>query len=260
MGENALAGSISVSGIKRVLILGGTTEASLLVRRLADDHRNLDVILSFAGRTVAPQYASKQVRIGGFGGAEGLASYLRHELIDIMIDATHPFAARMRWNAAAACSDAGIPRLRLERGPWQQHAGDIWHIVPDIDQASAALAWSQRIFLTIGRQELAAFEGYANKWFLVRAIEPPDLDPSLPGELLLARGPFSIEGELDLLTTRRIDTIVSKNSGGNATEAKLIAARHLGIKVVMVERPPNPPGPLVRSVAATLDWLGQVVS
>lgn len=249
-----------MNAIQRILILGGTTEASILVRRLADQDQNLDVILSFAGRTAAPHHTSRNVRIGGFGGAEGLARYLRRENIDAVIDATHPFAARMRWNAMEACSAENIPRLRLERGPWLRHAGDLWHEVPDIDQASAALAWSQRIFLTIGRQELAAFEGYAAKWFLIRAIEPPDLDPPLPGEILLARGPFTVESELELLTTRRIDTIVSKNSGGSATEAKLIAARQLGIKVVMVERPPNPPGPLVSRVDEALDWLGQFVS
>lgn len=249
-----------MSAIHRVLILGGTTEASVLVRRLAEQYPNLEAILSFAGRTAAPQHTSGNVRIGGFGGAEGLVRYLRRENIDAIIDATHPFAARMRWNAAEACDVANIPRLRLERRPWLRHAGDIWHEVPDIDQASAALAWSQRIFLTIGRQELAAFEGYTAKWFLIRAIEPPELAPPLPGEILLARGPFTVEGEIDLLTTRRIDTIVSKNSGGSATEAKLIAARQLGIKVVMVERPPNPPGPLVPSLAEALDWLRQFVS
>ena len=243
----------------KVLILGGTTEASALVRRLAADSR-YHPILSFAGRTRTPELPSCEVRIGGFGGVDGLASYLRREAIDLVIDATHPFAARMRWNAAQACADRSIPRLRLERGPWRQQAGDLWQLVPNIDQASAALAWSQRIFLTIGRQDLAAFGGHENKWFLVRAIEPPDVEPPLPGELLLARGPFTEDDEIELLTTWRIDTLVSKNSGGAATRAKITAARRLGIKVVMVERPPNPPGPLVDGVADALTWLDQFVS
>ena len=245
---------------RRVLILGGTTEASALVKRLAADSQQFHPILSFAGRTREPELPNCETRIGGFGGADGLTSYLRTEAIDIVIDATHPFAARMRWNAAEACRNTDIPRLRLERGPWRQQAGDLWQLVPDIDQASAALAWSQRIFLTIGRQEVAAFGGYENKWFLVRAIEPPDLDPPLPGELLLARGPFSVDDEIELLTMWRIDTVVSKNSGGAATEAKITAARRLGIKVVMVERPVNPPGPRVETVAETLSWLGQFAS
>jgi precorrin-6A/cobalt-precorrin-6A reductase len=241
------------------LILGGTTEASALVRRLAADSR-FHPILSFAGRTRTPELPDCEVRIGGFGGADGLASYLRKEAIDVVIDATHPFARRMRWHAAGACRDRNIPRLRLEREAWRQQAGDLWQLVPDIDQASAALAWSQRIFLTIGRQELAAFGGYENKWFLVRAIDPPDLDPPLPGELLLARGPFSVEDEIELLTRWRIDTVVSKNSGGSATEAKITAARRMGLKVVMVERPANPPGPCVETVPQALAWLNQFAS
>lgn len=248
-----------MSAAKRVLILGGTTEASTLVRRLAADARFCP-ILSFAGRTQPPKAEGYEIRVGGFGGAQGLAAYLRRETINAVIDATHPFAARMRWNVAEACSDGGVPRLRLERGPWRQQAGDLWHLVPDMDQASAALAWSQRIFLTIGRQDLAAFAGYDNKWFLVRAIEPPDLDPPLPGETILARGPFTIEDEIELINLWRIDTIVSKNSGGSATEAKITAARRLGIKVVMVDRPSNPDGPLVETVAEAAAWLAQFAS
>jgi precorrin-6A/cobalt-precorrin-6A reductase len=246
--------------VRRVLILGGTTESSALVRRLSADSDRFHPILSLAGRTSTPELPECEYRIGGFGGPGGLARYLRLEAIDIVIDATHPFAARMRWNAAEACQETNTPRLRLERRPWEQHAGDLWHLVPDIDQAAAALVWSQRIFLTIGRQELAAFGGYENKWFLIRAIEPPDLDPPLPGELILARGPFSEDDEIELLSMWRIDTVVSKNSGGAATEAKITAARRLGIKVVMVERPPNPPGPLVETVPLAIAWLDQSVS
>lgn len=245
---------------KRLLILGGTTEASALVRRLGSETARFHTILSFAGRTAIPHVPNCEVRIGGFGGATGLSHYLRDADVDAVIDATHPFAARMRWNVAEACAERNLPRLRLERGPWRQQAGDLWQLVPDMDQASAALVWSQRIFLTIGRQDLAAFSGYEHKWFLIRAIEKPDLDPPLPGELLLARGPFTVEDEIELINVWRIDTIVSKNSGGGATEAKITAARRLGIKVVMVERPPNPAGPLVETVAEAHDWLDQLAS
>jgi precorrin-6A/cobalt-precorrin-6A reductase len=245
---------------KRLLILGGTTEASALVRRLGSEAEHVHTILSFAGRTAIPQVPNCEVRIGGFGGVDGLSRYLRDERIDAVIDATHPFAARMRWNVFEACTERDIPRLRLERGPWRPQAGDLWLSVPNMDQASAAIAWSQRIFLTIGRQELAAFSGYEHKWFLVRAIEKPDLVPPLPGEILLARGPFTVEDEIELINTWRIDTIVSKNSGGEATEAKITAARRLGIKVVMVERPPNPAGRLVETVAEACAWLDQLRS
>jgi precorrin-6A/cobalt-precorrin-6A reductase len=244
---------------RKVLILGGTSEASALVRRLASDSR-FHPIVSFAGRTRTPTMAGYEIRVGGFGGPDGLSSYLRREAIDIVIDATHPFARRMRWNAAEACADRNVPRLRLERAPWQQQAGDLWHLVPDIDQAAAALAWSSRIFLTIGRRDLAAFDGYERKWFLIRAIDPPDIKPPLPGEIVLARGPYDVEHEIELINTWRIDTIVSKNSGGAATEAKIIAARRLGIKVVMIERPPNPDGARAESVEDALGWLDQIVS
>jgi precorrin-6A/cobalt-precorrin-6A reductase len=249
---------------RRILILGGTTEASALVRRLAFDSR-FHSIVSFARRTSMPGTPDCEVRIGGFGGPDGLSSYLRREAIDIVIDATHPFARHMRWNAAEACTDRNIPRLRLERAPWQQQAGDLWHLVPDIDQAAAALAWSQRIFLTVGRRDLGAFDGYERKWFLIRAVDPPGfdsygLDPPLLGEVLRTRGPYTVESEIELINTRRIDTIVSENSGGGATEAKITAARRLGIKVVMVERPPNPDGPLLKTVEDALAWLAQITS
>ncbi len=245
---------------RRVLILGGTAEASALVRRLPLDSHQFHPILSFAERPRGPESPKCEVRIGGFGGTDGLVNYLRKEAIDSVIDATHPFARHMRWNAAEACAEANIPRLRLERAPWTQHAGDLWQLVPDIDQASAALAWSQRIFLTIGHRDVEAFGGYENKWFLVRASAPPDLDLALPGELLLAPGPVSEADEIELLTMWRIDTVVSRNGGGAAMNAKITAARRLGIKVVMVERPPNPPGARVETVEQALAWLDQSVS
>lgn len=240
---------------RRVLILGGTSEASALVKRLCAAPLRFQPILS-----LVEQPRECEIRIGRFGSTEELASYLRKEAIDMVVDATHPFSAGMRWDAAEACGELNIPRLRLERAPWRQQAGDLWQLVPDIDQASAALAWSRRIFLTLSSQDLAAFEGYENKWFLVRPTDPPVLASPLPGELLLARGPFSVEDEIELLAMWRIDTVVAQNSGGGTSEAKIVAARRLGIKVVMIERPANPPGPLVASIEDALSWLDQSVS
>lgn len=249
-----------MANAKRVLVLGGTTEASGLVHALANRATDFHIILSLAGRTRSPQLPSCEVRVGGFGGAAGLADYLNAGQIDLVVDATHPFAARMRWNAATACARASVPRLRVERPAWAPQPGDIWQSADSLGHAAKLLDGSQRIFLTIGRQELASFAHRTDKWFLVRAIDPPTLAPPLPGELLLARGPFSVKDEIDLMTSRSIDTVVSKNSGGSATEAKLGAARHLGIPVVMVERPPNPDGPRGETVADALNWLNQFVS
>ncbi|MFI4987757.1 MAG: cobalt-precorrin-6A reductase [Alphaproteobacteria bacterium] len=240
---------------KRILLLGGTTEASLLARRLAARGNEWDVVISFAGRTAAPDVLPGRRRVGGFGGAEGLARYLRDESIGALIDATHPFAARMPWNAAAACSAAGVPRVRLERAPWRQEPGDVWHIVPDLAAASDSLGRAERIFLTIGRQELAPFARHEDKWFLVRSIEPPVPLPLRRAEVLLARGPFVVEDEVRLLAEHRIDTLVSKNSGGTATAAKLAAARRLGLPIVMVERSPKPAGSRAETVEAALAWL-----
>lgn len=245
---------------RRVLILGGTPEASALVKRLRAAPLRFQPILSLVEQPRTAEPRECEIRIGGFGGADELSNYLRREAIDIVVDATHPFSARMRWYAAEACREADIPRLRLEREPWRQQAGDLWQLVPDIDQASAALAWSRRIFLTLSSQDLAAFDGYENKWFLVRTTEPPVLASPLPGELLLARGPFSVEDEIELVAMWRIDTLVAQNSGGGTSEAKIVAARRLGIKVVMIERPSNPPGPLVVSIEEALSWLDQSFS
>lgn len=236
---------------RRILILGGTGEASALARRLA---RRFDVTSSLAGRTAAPVRPEGQLRIGGFGGADGLARYVRAERTDAVIDALHPFAARMPWNAEAACRAAGVPLVRVERPAWTEAPGDRWVHVPDLAAAAAALAGSERIFLTTGRQELAPFAGLAGKWFLVRSIEPPGPLP-FAGESVLARGPFTIAGEEALMRRFAIDTLVTKNSGAGATAAKLAAARALGLATVMVERPPKPPVPTVADPDAAVSWL-----
>lgn len=243
----------------RVLILGGTSEASALAGALdaTDDH---DVVTSFAGRTASPVLPPGRTRIGGFGGTNGLVRYLRTEHIDALIDATHPFAAVMPWHAHDAGAAAAVPRLRLYRPGWTAHAGDRWHRVTDLSAAASLLTGlgSKRVFLTTGRKELVPFAGRSDVWFLIRSIETPDMPPGMTAEILLARPPFTVHNERQLLRAHNIDTLVTKDSGAVGTAAKLVAARELGIGVVMVERPPQPPGPLVATVSEARDWLASL--
>ncbi len=240
----------------KLLILGGTAEARELAER-AVAFPGLSVITSFAGRTSARQTPPGDVRIGGFGGVEGLADYLRARAIDMVIDATHPFAAEISANAAAACEDTNIPRLMIVRPEWPRDADDCWIDVADIAGAAAAAAdHGRRIFLSVGRQELDRFADAAGLWFLARMIEPPE-PPTGPAhmEIIAARGPFRLDDELRLLRDHRVDCLVSKNSGGAATHAKIIAARALGLPVIMVARPPAPEGECVADTDAALGWL-----
>lgn len=240
----------------RVLVLGGSTEASELARRVAPPD-TYDVTVSYAGRTRERVSTPGNVRVGGFGGAAGLAQYLRSARVDVLVDATHPFAAHMPHHAAEACRTTGVPRLRVCRPPWQALDGDRWHEVGDLDAAARALEQlgSHRVFLTTGRQELAPFARVRDAWFLVRAIEPPDAMPLERASVVLARGPFDEESELALMTGHRVDVLVTKNSGGTAAAAKIAAARALGLPVVMVVRPPLPEGPHVATVDEALAWL-----
>ncbi len=241
----------------RLLILGGTTEARLLAERLAG-HPGYAATLSLAGRTSAPLPQAVPVRIGGFGGAAGLAAYLRAEQIDALVVATHPFAARIAANAAAAARETGLPAVILVRAPWQPEPGDDWRAVPDLAGLVAALgAAPRRILVTIGRQEAAVFAAAPQHTYWFRSIEPivPALD--LPdATYLLERGPFTVEAEIALMREHRIDLLVSKNSGGAATRAKLDAARALGLQVLMVSRPAPCGLPEVESIEAVLDFLG----
>jgi precorrin-6A/cobalt-precorrin-6A reductase len=247
--------------MKRLLILGGTGDAVELTR-LAIDLPGLEVITTLAGRTRSPNAVTGKVRIGGFGGEAGLVEYLQTEKIDLLIDATHPFAAQISGNAAGAAQNVGIPWLMLIRPAWERLPTDDWIEVDSIETAVTSLpATAERIFLTIGRQQLAPFASLTDRWCLIRSIDPPD--PSIllpPGKLLFDRGPFSLEQELQLLRDYLIDTIVSKNSGGDATYAKIIAARELSLPVVMIKRPIVPDGEKVRDVASAIEWLLDRVS
>ncbi|TGS16882.1 cobalt-precorrin-6A reductase [Mesorhizobium sp. M2E.F.Ca.ET.209.01.1.1] len=243
----------------RILILGGTTEARQLAGRLAR-RKDFSVTLSLAGRTESPVAQGVPVRVGGFGGAEGLAAYLRDEQVDLLIDATHPYAARISANATEAAERAGVPILALRRPGWEPVAGDRWTMVDSVAEAASALGTaSRRVFLAIGRQEAGAFEAAPQHGYLIRSVDPVDPKLAVPDALyLLARGPFAEADERALLERHGIDAIVSKNSGGEATYGKIAAARALGIEVVIIRRPPLPDVPSAETVdalAAKVDHL-----
>lgn len=243
---------------RTVLILGGTTEARALAEELCRDS-GLRIISSLAGRTLAPRLPPGETRLGGFGGIGGLVGYLREHKVDAVVDATHPFAARMGWNAARACPAAGVDLLRLERPAWTPSPDDHWIEIDDWDEAAAHLGHAaSRVLLAIGRQELGTFTALAHPWFLVRMVSPPDPPPVfVNGRLILARGPFTTEAERRLLESERIDTIVCKNSGGR-TDAKLEAARALGLRVVMRRRPLRPATETVATIDQAIAWIRTV--
>ncbi len=222
----------------RVLVLGGTSEASALATLIAK-RQDIEALMSFAGRTKAPATPPIPWRSGGFGGAQGLALYLEAKRIDVLVDATHPFAEQISRNAEAAAQKYGLPLIILSRPAWTREAGDRWIDVPDIARAAAALGCeSRRVFLAIGRLQIAIFEAAPQHFYLIRSIEP--VAPSLPCyRVIEARGPFDADAEERLLHDEMIDVIVTKNSGSAAVFGKIVAARRLGVPVVMIERPPN---------------------
>jgi precorrin-6A/cobalt-precorrin-6A reductase len=240
----------------RVLILGGTTEASALAGRIAGDPR-LAPILSLAGRTSHPRAQPVATRVGGFGGVEGLVRFLRAEAIDGVVDATHPYADQMSAHAVAACRDSGVPLASLVRPEWQAAPGDRWQVVASAEAAADALGpTARRVFLSLGRQDLHVFATAPQHHYLARLIERPEqaiLPPVL--RLIQARGPFDAEAERLLLADERIDVLVSKNSGGTATYAKVEAARALGLPVVMIARPHKPAGVAMTDIDAVARWL-----
>lgn len=238
----------------RALILGGTSEARALAAVLTA-RPDVSVTSSLAGRVRDPALPAGAVRSGGFGGAEGLAAYLLSEQVDVLIDATHPYAVGISTSAASASTRSGVPLLAIRRPPWQQQAGDRWTTVPDLPGARSAIEAIGRIFLTTGRTSLAAFADVASAWFLVRTVdEPTDAVPARM-TLLLDRGPYTVAGERTLMLEHRVEVLVTKNSGGSMTRAKIIAARELGLPVVMVDRPRLPDVPAVSTVDEAVAWL-----
>ncbi|MFF0771572.1 cobalt-precorrin-6A reductase [Nonomuraea wenchangensis] len=252
--------------MRRVLILGGTAEARALAAELAADPA-LRVVSSLAGRVSNPRLPVGEVREGGFGGAEGLAAWLTRERVDVLVDATHPFAERMTASAAAASAATGVPLLALRRPGWQEGPGDDWLRVGSLRAAADLLVsgdWRAgapapgvvRVFLTTGRRSLPVFAPLPGVWLLARSVDPPE--PPVPANayVLLDRGPYTVEGERALIREHRLDVLVTKDSGGRMTTAKLVAAREAGLPVIMVDRPPPPAGVrTVDSVAAAVAWV-----
>ncbi len=244
--------------MKRVLILGGTQEGYALAERLAD-LAGLEIISSLAGRTLTPRKPMGQMRSGGFGGAEGLAQYLRDERIAHLVNATHPFADQISANAVAAAQATGVPLLRLLRPAWQARAEDRWIMAGDMAEAAALCRREGgRIFLTTGSNDLKAFAEIRNAHFVVRVVDAPEVMPLHDCVTITARGPFSLADELALMSEHHVNLLVTKNSGGDATSAKLEAARKLGLPVIMVQRPAialDPRSPVADSVDAAIAHL-----
>jgi len=239
--------------MQRVLVLGGTTEASSLAQALAA--RYVDAVFSYAGRTNAPLPQPLPTRVGGFGGVAGLHAWLIAERITHVIDATHPFAAQMSHNAIAACAAANVALLGFERPPWGGFPG--CQTVGDIAGAVAALPQTPaRVFLAIGKQNLAAFAAKPWHHYLLRLVDAPGALPLPDADAVVARGPFTLQGDLDLLRAHRITHIVAKNAGGSGARAKIDAAQVLGLPVILVARPDLPLRQVAGSVPEVLHWLG----
>ena len=239
----------------RILLLGGTTEASALAKTLAET--GADAVFSYAGRTAKPVSQPLPTRVGGFGGVEGLAEYLRTESITHVIDATHPFAAQMSTNAVHACEAAGVPLCAFERPAWQAGEGDHWVHADTIEEAVTALPDTPaRVFLAIGKQNLSQFAAKPQHHYLLRLVDAPEADLPLQHTTVeIARGPFDVAGDTALMQRHAVTHVVAKNAGGAGAAAKLTAARSLNLPVIMIGRPQVPERPVLGSVAEVLAWL-----
>jgi precorrin-6A/cobalt-precorrin-6A reductase len=248
--------------VTRVLLLGGTGEARALAALLAG-RASIELTSSLAGRVRDPALPVGAVHIGGFGGVDGLGEYLLSTSTDLVIDATHPFAAGISANAAAAASRLGVPLLVLQRPGWIEGPDDVWHRVRSVEAAATMLDYlsppGSTVLLTHGRRELAPFAGDDLRHYLIRAVDPPEGELPPNHSVLLSRGPYTLNGERELMLSEGVGTLVTKDSGGSMTEAKLIAARELGVDVVMIDRPPLPEPSsavaVVDSVSAALGWI-----
>jgi precorrin-6A/cobalt-precorrin-6A reductase len=236
-----------------ILILGGTAEARQLAAALVADR--VAVISSLAGRVNTPNLPAGRVRVGGFGGPDGLADYLRREQVSAVVDATHPFAATMTKNAVQAASLMGAALVRLERPGWREHpSSHSWTWVTDAAAARAAAEPARRPFLTTGRQSLPDFLPWADRRVLVRLVDPPNASLPQRWKIILSRGPYSYAAERTILSEHDIDVILTKDSGGAHTVAKLDAADDLGIRVVIIARPQPPPVLILRTVSEAVAW------
>jgi precorrin-6A/cobalt-precorrin-6A reductase len=240
---------------RHLLILGGTAEARSLAHALATNS-DWSVTTALAGRTLTPVHPPGVVRIGGFGGAEGLARFLREQEVSALVDATHPFARQISANAVEAARETGVQLLRLERPAWEPLPGDRWSMVDDWAAAQPLLPGGARVFLGIGLGEAAAFAGRGDLWFLLRAVDPPASPVALSQfQLVLGRGPFEVEAEIELLSDFGISHVATKNSGGSGAYAKLEAARRLHLPVIMKHRPVLPPARTASDAVQVLQWI-----
>ena len=239
----------------RVLLLGGTTEASALAQRMAQTA--IDAVFSYAGRTDNPIEQPLPTRTGGFGGVQGLADYIAAENITHVVDATHPFAAQISGNAIAACKMTNTPLIAFQRAPWVAQLGDHWVYAADTEAAVAALPDTPaRIFLAIGKQTLAAFAAKPQHFYLLRLVDAPDADLPLPNaKVIIDRGPFNLKGDTALLRSHAITHVVAKNAGGKGASAKLQAARELQMAVIMITRPNIADRKIAGNIPAVMDWL-----
>ncbi|AZG44433.1 cobalt-precorrin-6A reductase [Gordonia insulae] len=247
-------------GDRPILLLGGTGEARALAAELTT--ARLPVVSSLAGRVRDPRLPMGEVRIGGFGGIDGLVDWLRAHDVMAVVDATHPFAATISEHAAAAAATVDLPLLRLRRPSWTPGPADTWESVPDMTAAAQAVAahaaarGDLRVLLTTGRQDVGVFAPIEAAWFLIRVVDPPTAELPPRHRILRSRGPYDVEGERTLLQQNGIGLLVTKNSGGELTRAKLVAAAELGVGVIMVQRPPEPGhGDSVESVSAAIEWI-----
>lgn len=245
-------------GKPTLLLLAGTQEAREIAQALADQKR-WRVIASLAGSTDNPTELPCDMRRGGFGGVDGMVEALQWDSVRAVIDATHPFADQISANTRAACAELGLPRIVVRRPEWRPGEGDNWRPQASLEEAAQALPLFARAFLATGRQSLPAFKDRKDVWFLARVIDPqPGKFPLPRGDYTIGKPPFPVGHEVMLMKDYRITHLVVKNSGGEAGMAKLLAARRLGLPVLMVERPDPPPGAVVETPAEALDWLSNL--
>lgn len=242
--------------VGHVLLLGGTMEATALAHHL--QARGVPATISFAGRVARPKRQALPMRVGGFGGVDGLLGYIKAQAITHVVDATHPFAAQMSHNAAQACAHAQVPLVALTRPAWTPQPGDQWRDVTSIEGAVAALTGPpHRVMLAIGRMHIDAFAAQPIHHYLLRLIDPPQNPVPLPHhDIVIDRGPFGFESDLALMKDRAITLVVSKNSGGDGAYGKIAAARALGCPVIMIQRPPQPNTRRLSAVDEVMAWLG----
>ncbi|NLU67761.1 cobalt-precorrin-6A reductase [Streptomyces sp. HNM0574] len=245
------------TAVPHVLVLGGTSEARDLAARLAESMPWLRVTTSLAGRVARPRLPVGEVRVGGFGGPEGMARWLREQRVAALIDATHPFAGTISFSAAEAAAAVHVPLLALRRPGWVPSDGDRWTHADSLDDAARLLpGLGERVFLTTGRMGLASFAHLDALWFLVRSVDPPEPPHPPRMETVLDRGPFTLDGERELIRRHRVDVVVTKDSGAAATAPKLTAAREAGVPVLVVRRPATPDGvPVAPDPGSALEWV-----